>query len=351
MSHQDVIERLVAANPVPVTAVAGAASAADAQAALRQILAVPRQPSHRRLVRLRPARAVAIVAAGAVIAVSALMTVGPDSQLGAEPAAAQVLARASSVAAGQPDHPLRGGQYYFQQTRSTTLNTTVGGGRAYSTVVTSTRELWFALDGSGRLREVKQDVRLAGPGDHAEWRSSGAPPLSVGEHVVDELYRTGQLGAGRVAEADLDRLARLPRNADALLRAIVVEVAGKGRSEDVDGLTFQAIGELLANPAANSEIRAALFDAAARISDVSLLGRTVDGAGRSGVALGLDSSYSGSPSRYVLIFEPATSRLLETRVVLLDRVGYADIEPPAIVSSTVYLDAGYAASTKERPAR
>lgn len=291
--------------------------------------------------------AAAGVAAAAVVGIVA--TVGPDSRFGAEPAAAQALMAGARVARAEPDHPLVQGRYYYVRTKSAALNTTVSGGRAYSTMASSTRELWFALDGSGRIREVTSEPRLVGPRDRAIWRSLGSPPLHTGDRIDDDSFGAGGLASGRVAEADLARLASLPMDPAALLEAIRREVAHKGKPEDVDGLAFQEIGSLLANPAARPAFRAALFEAAALIDGVSLLGQTSDRASRAGTALTLESSYGGLNSRYILVFDPATSDLLQMETVLLESVEWADVEPPAVISYTVYLSEGFVGSTSEEP--
>ena len=348
MNHIDVVAALAAANPVPAAVVAGAADSPEAAATLRRILAAPvRSERPAPLPRLRLIAALTAVAAAA--ALGAFNVVDGDSDFGAEPAAAQALTDAARVAAAAPASAISPGQYYFQRSETVALHTTVVGTDAFSTIVASTREVWFAPDGSGRVRERTERGRLAGTRDRAVWERVGRPALGE-DRSVDRSYGAGGSSGGRIAEAEILGLGAQPVDPERILTMVSTEVAAKGQPDDVGGLAFRALADLLANPAATPELRATLFEAMARIDGVQLIGRATDGARRTGVGLGLESAFSGTPSRYVVVFDPTTSRLLESRVVLLKPVPYADVAPPTVISSTLYHQTAIVDSTQERPA-
>ncbi len=57
-------------------------------------------------------------------------------------------------------------------------------------------------------------------------------------------------------------------------------------------------------------------------------GTTTDRAGRAGVAVSVDSGYSGLPTRYTLIFNPATGMLLDAEQVLTTTAGLLNVHRP-----------------------
>ena len=71
--------------------------------------------------------------------------------------------------------------------------------------------------------------------------------------------------------------------------------------------------------------------------------------GRSGAAVSLDSSYSGEPITYTLIFDPATGALLEADETLSDRPHHLDALKGSVVSFTTFQRSGYVASRSTAP--
>lgn len=355
--QRDVLELLAAANPVPLSAVAGASQSLEARRGFVAITAdatpprgrgrvhVPQVSRRRRLL----STAVAATALAAIVA-TVVATVGPEGRLGAEPAAAQALLAASRVAGNQAAPLPAPGEYFYSRTRSLELTTAVADGRAWSTLTPSTVELWFSLDGSGRVREVSGETTLVGAEDRSDWLAAGSPPLQSGKLRSDRRFGPGGLSAGRVAEADLARLAALPTDGEELAKEIRDVVKDKGRPQDVGGLMFQEIASLLANPAATPELRAALFDAASRIEGVEFLGRAKDRAGRVGTLLGVDSAFGGKQTRYTMNFDPTSTQLLEVETVLLERVDFVDVSPPATIGYTTYVVSSLSPSLEEAPA-
>ena len=97
------------------------------------------------------------------------------------------------------------------------------------------------------------------------------------------------------------------------------------------------IGEVLRDPAAAPELRAALYEAATKISGIEYLGEAADPIGRHGAAVGVTSTYSGGRTLYSLIYDPQTSEVLATETTALEPVSFADAEAPLVTSATIYL--------------
>jgi hypothetical protein len=77
-----------------------------------------------------------------------------------------------------------------------------------------------------------------------------------------------------------------------------------GHSEP--SLVFKEIGDLLRETGASPALRAALYEVAAGLPGVELVGEVSDGLGRSGIAV----AYVREKVRFEFIFDPATSNLL-----------------------------------------
>jgi hypothetical protein len=78
-------------------------------------------------------------------------------------------------------------------------------------------------------------------------------------------------------------------------------------------------------------------------------GEVTDRAGRPGVAVSLDSAYSGAPTRYTLIFNPDTGILLGEEETLLGNPGKLNVRPRSVIAYTAFLASDYVASPTARP--
>jgi hypothetical protein len=328
MDELDLIERFRAEAPKDENARASARS--------RLMEAMEPRRSAYRTTRRRAPRLAWTFAAAAVVA--ALALVAPAIVPGGEeaPAAAATLRGAARVAAVQPWTPVGPGEYVYTKSRFEWQTTDQGRpvpimpdlfGRNGALVELveledlqvgtneGERELWIGPDGSGRLVQ-----RI----NATEW---------------DQTYEAGELFF-------LD-LSAIPTDLDAL-RSYVDEHSGPatpaeaapGEAPD-DMQAFGLIALLLRETNASPELRAALFEVVATIPGVELVGEVVDGAGRSGVAVG----YEYGSERHELIFDPDTSAILEERVVRLDGDGAGE----TVIGSTVYLRSAVVGSVDERP--
>jgi hypothetical protein len=176
-------------------------------------------------------------------------------------------------------------------------------------------------------------VTLTAPSEREVWMSQQAGPVTdVGLIHQDGSYFPIEVGVpdgeAPVGEpAGLSRptytwLASLPTDPDALLRRLKAEIT---RDQDSRGTpvkerdqaqdTFDAIGELLRETVMPPKTAAALYEAAAKIPDVTLERDAVDAAGRHGVGVARDNNRAGW--RTVWIFDSTTLEYLGERSYLI----------------------------------
>lgn len=217
-----------------------------------------------RVARRRRTRRLGLVAIFAAAA-SLVLVIGPTVDLGDSPPAAtanaaQVLFRAGAAAGAQP-----GGwpdAAYWHSVSSYRQ----GSGASHL------REIWIGHHAIGVLKD---------PGVN-----SGIIPLEVA------LFGPA---------LSWDQLYALPTESRALERELRARINGTGG--DDDSALFGIVGDLLRESPAGPALRQALWEVAARVPGVTLVGAVKDSTGRSGVAV------ERGDRRYVL--DPKDGRLLE----------------------------------------
>jgi hypothetical protein len=281
-----------------------------------------RRPRRRR----RTAIAIAIAAAGLALAIAFPIALPGGFTGGADPAAAAVLHRVALRAARQPMEPSpSAGQYLYTKSQSfSTSLYVVGDGNTFLYWQPAVRESWIGPNGSGRIRDTSGSVTFPTEEDRATWVAAGSPDLY--ENLAeDELFDPGELMYGNHSE--------LPTDPEALRELIERREIVGGPSGDWE--TFAIIGDLLRETSLQPKERAALYQVAAELPGVELVGRVMDGAGRPGVAVAYTRTNSDAPSRHELIFDPTTAELLgENEVLVADST--VDVEsggPGAIYGS------------------
>jgi hypothetical protein len=223
----------------------------------------------------------------------------------------------------------------FSKVRFSSIDTAIAGGESWSVYRTELREEWRSESEPGRLRIVNSSPRFVGPGDRAAWEAAGSPNFLAdegGEAVERTLppeSEAGDEGTG---------VSGLPTDPDALYGELSQRAKETDNSAPPQVRTLLLIGENLQNPAASPELRAALYRTAEKIPGIQYFGATEDEAGRSGVAIGMESSYSGGPTRYELIWDPDTSEVLATTAIVLEPVEFADAAPPFPLETTLFVE-------------
>ena len=251
-------------EPEPHTIAAGrAALDAATQISARSGAEVPdRTRSPRRRTLRAGFAAVVVAAAGLAIVFGPTVNLG-GSRPGASAEAAQVLMRAGASAGAQP-----GGWPNAEYWHSVSTYRD-GSGPIHR------REIWIGHHKVG----VLEDPGVEG----------GVIPLGVA------LFPAGSSGL------TWDQLYALPVDSQALEHQLRAGIDGAGPDDNSE--LFTIVGDLLRESPAPPALREAMWEVAARIPGVTLVGAAVDGAGRHGVAV------ERGGQRYVL--DPNDGRLLE----------------------------------------
>lgn len=315
------------------------------------------------------------VAAAAAVALAVAVVILVPGGGGSQSAAAAVLRRVAAVAAGQtPGQAPKPGQYAYTRSRGADLKVN----SSWSFLVPYLRQTWIAPDGTGRLRETDGRPRFLSARDRAAWVADGSHQSDLaGRQTTDQTFGKRSYPSLSKLPTDPSELRRVliaaenkpPRSCfatpsrpkgwkpPATPTCIIAAMVGrpsaetpipnffKGQSE-----TFVVIGRLLGETYAPPAVRSALYQVAAELPGVKLLGQVKDPVGRTGIGVAYRDEQHGQ--EHELIFNPGTSALLAERDVLLDPKK-AGLKAPAgtVFGYAVYLQSGVVDSTSSVPAR
>jgi RNA polymerase sigma-70 factor (ECF subfamily) len=326
---------LVAASAPEVSAPSPDAYVA-ARAALLARMEAETRPRPRRWIRsLVPAGA----AAGAIAAAAVLIGL-PGVRGGETASAASVALREAAEVASvqQPPSPLEADEFVYTKSVNAYLSTMAdtNGESVYSVLLPRVREIWLASDGNGWLSERSGEPTFLSAGDREGWVAAGRPPLG-NETTELRLQSDDVPGTPNVSPT-------LPEDPDALYRHIEERAAGYGNRLHEE--MFTLVGDALRETSATPVQRAALYEVAARIPGVELVGSVTDRAGRDGTAVAMRDDVTGI--RHTLIFDPETSALLEEEEVVLADNGF-DYPEGTVIGYATYLESAVVDKMKKRP--
>jgi hypothetical protein len=310
------------------------------------------QLGHRPHGRLRSRRrgfavAVLVAAAAALVTVFTL----PSSPGGPSSAAASMLTHLADVAAAQPaTTPPGPGQFQYTESDEAYEDCTSGAppstiaGSSFSTAPSANycallpehRQIWLGADNSGRILETFGQPDFLSATDRAAWEAVGGPPLSNG--TSDTTFGPHTMADG---PPNFSTLPTDPATLGAMLSARKIEGGPPGPAED-----FVQVGDLLRETDASPALRSALYQVAAAIAGVELLGNTADHSGRMGIGIG----YVNRGVRHVLIFDPTTSALLgEEDIATSDHASGYNVSAGTVIDWAVYLSSGIVNSISDTP--
>lgn len=308
---------------------------------MRSVSLSLRTGRRRRLLVAAPVAAIALVAS----------IVGIPGGGNGSPETLPALARVAEAAAAQPA-PDADLPYLYVKTREVNTDTSVAGGQAWSVFDYSTSEEWIAKDGSGRVRRVMAPPRWVSRANRKAWEAAGRINfLAYGWHAHSEEE---EVPAGHFDDRLFDgpKLSALPTDPVQLAAWLEDRVtdpkanAGAGNGFPVSVRTLTVTAELLSNPLASPDLRAALYEAEGLVPGIEDFGATTDAIGRHGIAVGTESSNSGAPTRYSLIFDPTTSQVLATEQT---RLGGEEASPIPITEAKLFIDSGATSSLHGKP--
>lgn len=229
------------------------------------------------------------------------------------PSGRQELRRLAGAAARQPapagTHP----RYAYTKTMGWYLGTRVDGQATTSVVIPSTTQLWVAPDGRAHVHRVTS--RPDG--------SRSVDDFTVGKDPVP---------------------VQLSTNGAVLARQLALgHPFSNGPVEK-----FVALTDLAALQPIPPGAESAILRFLARVPALINRGSVIDRAGRRGVAVALDSTYSGLLTRYTWIFNPHTGALLGNDETLIDP-GKLHVRKGSVISYTTYLSSGWTSSASRPP--
>src|SRR4051812_20430344 len=263
---------------------------------------------------------VAAVAAAAALAV-VLPSVSSDGVGGADPAAAGVLRRLSTIALHEAvEASPQPGQFIYQETRQQQLSAFVSGqtGISFRYWLSTRDQNWIGTDGSGMSQGRSGQPRFLTDQDREAYERY----VSLGVHEDGASFDWGRQSYSHrydTGELTYFDFTGLPTDVE-VLRGMLErrEIIG---GPPGDWETFNLAADTLTWSYAPPELRAALFEVMADLPGVELLGRTEDSMGRAGIALG----YTHDDQQQQIVLERGTARVLERRWVSVS----GDAEPPA----------------------
>lgn len=270
--------------------------------------------------------AVGLAALGAV---GVLVNVGNH---GGGASAAPVLRGFAAIARDQaPPTVVKRGQFrYTKSIQAYMSGGSTRDGRAWNALGPRVREAWLGPTG-GMLHEVSAKPRFLSAADRRAWIAAGRPEVNP-PVATEKLPPTEPLD--------------LPTDPDALYRVIHDRAVGHGSGTDSE--MFTLVADSLRETDASPALRAALYEVAARIPGVELIGPATDRTGRHGVAVAF--SDSKDHERHELIFDRRTAALLEEEYVELKGSFYG-YPPGTITGYSTYVTSAVVDRLGARPKR
>jgi hypothetical protein len=330
VDEEAVLRDLARANPVPSSAVEGEADRAASRRILRRVMEASPQTEQRSVGR--PTRWLTGILTAAAVTVGVALLALPQVRQGRT---ASPLEDAALAAAARPAPVVAAGEYLYVKRSVTERRTGVISDGSWTAFVPQVVEAWIAPDGSGRVLVTTGEPRFLTPRDRETWEAAGSPSLRG--PVATRTY-----GPGELADPDL---TDLPTDADELLRVLQ---ARPRRAGVPDAATvFVLASDLLRQPLAPPDLRAALYQVIARLPGIDVLGPTTDPIGRQGVAVGITTRESGTLERWVLIFNAETSAVLAEQRLLLETD--RSVDTPVPLRSNVELARATVSAIGRRP--
>ncbi len=251
-----------------------------------------RATAARRLLRSRPGQLAFVVAlAGLLVAVG---LTNLSSSPSPTPAAAAALQRLARIAAAGPSLVPGPGQYLY--VRSVSYYPAVDGDNGCVSYAVDHRQVWIGTDGSGLLRESTGPATLAPGADEALCEKTD-PQVQGASGTSNSWFAADCFSLGPTN--DMQSLSTDPSTLLAQMRRI--DGGPHTPAED-----FVHVGDFLRETDASPALRAALYQAAALIPGVQLLGTVTDHLGHRGLGVAMTTG----KVRHELIFNSQTAALM-----------------------------------------
>jgi hypothetical protein len=166
------------------------------------------------------------------------------------------------------------------------------------------------------------------------WEAAGSPPLTELSNMTTYDQRFG--AGGLAPPLDVDGLHQnellRPANNPGALAAAIRAIAEKN-SNPLGWEMLTIVSDILGESAAPPTLRSSLYQVAAMIPGIELVGAVRDRAGRQGLAV----AASRDDLRLELIFDPTTSALLAREETLRHRIPDTDAPAGTPIEYTLFL--------------
>jgi hypothetical protein len=278
---------------------------------------VPPRPRRRPRVR----NLMGALAAAVVLALTVLVVLPGHVPGGADPAAAAVLHRFSSLALGSPAGSApQPGQYVYEKTQSRDLSAFVssGTGLSFRYWVPTEGESWIGTDGSGFAKGRVGQPTFLTPQDRAAYEAYLDSGM-MGQEWSGFEWGRSQTERYRPGELIFFDFSDLPTDVEVLKGLLERREIIGGPPGDWE--TFNLAADTLTWGYAPPRLRAALYQVMAELPGVELIGRTRDSLGRVGIAVG----YTHDDQRQEVVFDRTNGAVLEQRWVSVS----GDPNPPS----------------------
>jgi RNA polymerase sigma-70 factor (ECF subfamily) len=278
-------------------------SVTAARTALRQAIRDERRVTVERRAqpgRHRRQRRRRLVLAGALAACGLAIAGALGFQTAATPptALAAAMDRLAHVAASQDWTGIPGpGQYLYTESEGLTGSDTIANHQECSVQQVEHRQSWIATNGSGAIQDIRDTSRFTSAADQATCAALNITDPSSQDSSWSNRFPPGGLS---FPTNDWHSLSTDPAT---LLR----QVHQRDGGPDTPGEWFTNVGDFMRESDVPPVIRAALYQAAALIPGVRLLGSQTDQAGQTGLGVGF---YRGGRLWSELIFNQGTGALL-----------------------------------------
>jgi hypothetical protein len=239
----------------------------------------------------------ALVTAALAIAVLAVWPFGSGEGPSVSPALAATLNRLAQIAASGSSLVPHRGQYLFVASASNQESDAIVNGKECVTHAPERRQVWIGANGSGLLRESFGTATFTSAADRR--LCDAMPKGAISQPGTSNLWfapHCFSIGPNN----DVNALSTDPRKLLVQMR----RADGGPRSASED---FVHVGDFLRETDARPALRAALYEAAALIPGVRLLGTVRDHLGRGGLGVAYGN--------HQLIFNPRTAALMAEQTI------------------------------------
>lgn len=207
--------------------------------------------------------------------------------------------------------------------RAWSFNARIQGRVTNTAIVTTDHLLTLTAAGAGSERVTVASIAYPTSQSRAAWEQDA--PVSVGDVVSDQTFAAGGHPGLFSGPTPHDPVA---------MRAFLA--AGHPIDAYGPGELVVAITDLAQERHLSGRDTATTLRTLAREPGIAELGIVSDRAGRSGVAFAANGDFTGLPTRFVLVIDPLTGRILASETWLTTSAGALGLTPPVAIDYRLF---------------